>query len=83
MAVVVPSPAVSEVCEATSFTICAPRFWTLAASVISFATVTPSFVTVGAPKLLSIKTLRPRGPSVSFTAFAKTSMPFSISARAR
>ena len=33
---------------------------------ISLATVTPSLVTVGAPKLLSMTTLRPRGPRVTF-----------------
>src|SRR5437667_987070 len=53
LAVVVPSPATSEVFEATSFTICAPMFSNLSASSISFATVTPSLVTVGgAPRLL-------------------------------
>ena len=70
VAVVVPSPAASEVFEATSFTICAPMFSNLSSSSISFATVTPSFVTVGDPKLLSINTLRPFGPNVTRTAFA-------------
>jgi len=42
----------------------------------SFATVTPSFVTVGAPNFLSIITLRPFGPNVTFTAFASLSTPF-------
>ena len=50
VAVVVPSPATSEVLEATSFTICAPMFSNLSFSSISFATDTPSLVTVGAPK---------------------------------
>ena len=49
VAVVVPSPATSEVLDATSFTICAPMFSNLSSSSISLATVTPSLVTVGAP----------------------------------
>src|SRR5690348_12775393 len=43
---------------------------------ISLATVTPSWVTVGAPNFLSSATLRPLGPRVVFTAPASTSMPF-------
>jgi hypothetical protein len=39
-------------------------FSNLSASSISFATVTPSLVMRGAPKDLSITTLRPFGPSV-------------------
>ena len=70
VAVVVPSPATSEVFEATSRTIWAPMFSNLFESSISLATVTPSLVIVGAPKLFSITTLRPLGPSVTFTAFA-------------
>ena len=49
VAVVVPSPATSEVLLATSFTICAPMFSNLFSSSISLATVTPSLVMVGAP----------------------------------
>jgi len=49
VAVVVPSPATSEVLEATSFTICAPMFSNLSFSSISLATETPSLVMVGAP----------------------------------
>ena len=49
VAVVVPSPAMSLVLEATSLTICAPMFWSLSFSSISLATETPSLVTVGAP----------------------------------
>jgi hypothetical protein len=49
VAVVVPSPASSDVLEATSFSICAPMFSNLSLSSISFATETPSFVMVGAP----------------------------------
>ena len=70
VAVVVPSPAMSDVFVATSFTICAPMFSSGSASSISFATVTPSLVTVGAPNFLSMTTFRPLGPSVTFTASA-------------
>src|SRR5947199_3460160 len=82
VAVVVPSPATSEVLDATSFTICAPMFSNLSASSISFATVTPSFVTVGAPQDFSITTLRPRGPRVTVTASARMLMPRSTLVRA-
>ena len=75
MAVVVPSPATSDVLEATSLTICAPMFSTLFSSSISFATVTPSLVMVGAPNFLSITTFRPLGPSVTLTASASLSTP--------
>ncbi len=76
VAVVVPSPATSDVLEATSFTICAPMFSNLSSSSISFATVTPSFVTTGAPKVFSSKTFLPLGPNVAFTAFERVSIPF-------
>src|SRR6187551_3366426 len=82
VAVVVPSPASSEVAEATSFTICAPMFSNLSLSSISFATLTPSLVTVGAPKLFSSTALRPFGPNVTFTAFARIFMPRNIRERA-
>src|SRR6516162_2527741 len=82
VAVVVPSPATSDVLDATSRTICAPMFWYGSSSSISLATLTPSFVTVGEPHFLSRTTLRPRGPSVTFTALARISTPFMISARA-
>ena len=81
VAVVVPSPATSEVFDATSFTICAPMFSNLSLSSISFATDTPSLVIVGAPKLRSSTTLRPLGPSVTFTAFASTLTPTIIRLR--
>src|SRR5713101_3133208 len=68
VAVVVPSPATSEVLVATSRTIWAPMFWKWSARSISFATVTPSLVTVGAPHDFSRTTLRPLGPSVTATA---------------
>jgi hypothetical protein len=82
VAVVVPSPASSDVLEATSFTICAPMFSNLSLSSISFATETPSLVTVGAPKLLSSTALRPLGPSVALTALARMLTPRNIFTRA-
>src|SRR5215210_3665441 len=82
VAVVVPSPATSLVLLATSRTICAPMFSNLSASSISLATVTPSLVIRGAPKLLSSTTLRPFGPSVTFTASERMSTPRSIRSRA-
>ena len=51
-------------------------------SSISLATVTPSLVMRGAPYDLSKTTLRPLGPSVTFTAFASVSMPRSMDWRA-
>src|SRR5215831_6473930 len=82
VAVVVPSPATSEVLEATSRTICAPMFSYLSFSSISLATVTPSLVIVGLPNFLSMTTLRPFGPSVAFTAAAITDTPLSSELRA-
>src|SRR4051794_16502881 len=61
VAVVVPSPATVLVLLATSRTIWAPMFSNLSESSISLATVTPSLVTRGAPKLFSSTTLRPLG----------------------
>ena len=75
VAVVVPSPASSEVFDAASFTSLAPMFSTLSRSSISSATETPSFVTVGPPQLLSSTALRPRGPRVLLTAAASFSTP--------
>ena len=78
VAVVVPSPAISEVLLATSFTICAPMFSNLSLSSISLATDTPSLVMVGAPNERSNTTLRPFGPKVTFTALASTFTPATI-----
>src|SRR5437762_3051765 len=75
VAVVVPSPATSEVLEATSRTICAPMFSSESFNSISFATVTPSLVMTGAPNFFSITALRPFGPSVILTASAKRLTP--------
>src|SRR6266851_4293059 len=82
VAVVVPSPAISEVFDATSRTSCAPIFSYGSSSSISFATVTPSFVIVGLPNFLSRITLRPLGPSVALTARDSFSMPRSNACRA-
>src|SRR6266566_4747020 len=82
VAVVVPSPATSDVLDATSRTSCAPMFSYGSSSSISFATVTPSLVIVGLPNFLSRMTLRPLGPSVAFTAFASFSIPRSKVCRA-
>jgi hypothetical protein len=82
VAVVVPSPAMSLVFEATSRPICAPIFSNLSLSSSSLATVTPSLVMRGAPKLFSMTTLRPFGPSVTFTALARMSTPARMRSRA-
>src|SRR5438132_3318822 len=81
VAVVVPSPATSEVLLATSFTICAPMFSSASPSSISFATVTPSLVIVGDPNFLSRMTLRPFGPSVTLTALARLLTPLRMACR--
>src|SRR5277367_6469903 len=83
VAVVVPSPATSEVLLATSFTICAPMFSKRFSSSISLATVTPSLVMVGEPNDFSITTLRPLGPSVTLTASARVLTPRRMASRAR
>jgi hypothetical protein len=82
VAVVVPSPATVDVLDATSFTICAPMFSYESSSSISLATVTPSLVTVGEPNDFSSTTLRPEGPSVTFTARANFETPRRIASRA-
>ena len=82
VAVVVPSPALSLVFEATSRTIWAPMFSNLSSSSISLATETPSLVERGAPNDFSMTTLRPLGPSVTFTALARVLTPRSMRSRA-
>src|SRR5262245_61548030 len=57
-------------------------FSNLSSSSISLATVTPSLVMRGAPNDLSSTTLRPLGPSVTFTALLRISTPRSILSRA-
>src|SRR3569832_2035268 len=82
VAVVVPSPAMSDVFDATSFTICAPMLASLSSSSTSLATVTPSLVTVGVPQDFSMMTLRPRGPRVTFTVLARMLSPLAMLERA-
>src|SRR5919205_1760178 len=75
VAVVVPSPATSLVLLAASLSSWAPMFSKGSASSMSLATVTPSWVTLGAPYFLSRATLRPFGPRVVLTASARVSTP--------
>src|SRR5262245_9422193 len=82
VAVVVPSPASLLAFWATSLIIWAPRFSYWSSSSISLATVTPSLVTVGAPKDFSRTTTRPEGPSVTLTACASFWTPRRIRSRA-
>src|SRR3954466_14534710 len=82
VAVVVPSPAMSLVFDATSRTICAPMFSNLSLSSTSLATVPRPVVSRGAPKLLSMTALRPLGPKVTFTASARMSTPRIMRSRA-
>src|SRR6266404_7618133 len=72
----------SEVLDATSFTIWAPMLASLSSSSISLATVTPSLVTVGEPQDFSMMTLRPRGPSVTLTVLASMLRPWAMLCRA-
>src|SRR6185369_5750820 len=82
VAVVVPSPARSDVLAATSFSIWAPRFSQTSLSSISLATVTPSLVSVGLPNLREMTTFRPLGPSVTLTACDMVLTPRKSAARA-
>ena len=82
VAVVVPSPATSSVFLATSLTSSAPIFSYGSSSSISLAMETPSLVIVGAPHFFSRTTLRPFGPSVTFTASARMFIPRSRPRRA-
>ena len=82
VAVVVPSPAMSDVLLATSRAMRAPRFSTGSFRSISFATDTPSLVMVGEPNFLSRTTLRPFGPRVTLTASASWFTPRRSACRA-
>src|SRR4051794_21784650 len=82
VAVVVPSPAMSLVLVATSFTSCAPMFSKGSSNSTSRAIDTPSLVIVGAPNFFSSTTLRPRGPSVTRTELASLLTPASRARRA-
>src|SRR2546423_1591430 len=82
VAVVVPSPAMSLVLVATSFTSCAPMSSNGSRRWISLAMVTPSLVIVGVPVSFSSTTLRPLGPSVTLTLSASWLTPASRRRRA-
>lgn len=82
VAVVVPSPAISLVREATSRRSCAPMFSKRSSSSTERATTTPELTICGAPNSRSSSTVRPRGPSVTFTASASVSTPRRIRSRA-
>gem|GEM_PF-2051040 len=75
VAVVVPSPAASFVFEAASLMIEAQIFSNLSSSSISFATVTPSLVTVGPPYDFSRITFLHLGHIVTLTASAIIFIP--------
>src|SRR5512136_1867977 len=77
VAVVVPSPATSDVLDATSLTSWAPMFSQGSLSSTSLATVTPSLVLVGEPNFLSRTMFLPRGPSVAFTTLLRMFTPLS------
>merc|ERR1712235_236024 len=64
VAQVVPSPALSFVLLATSWTSLAPIFCNLSGSSTAFATETPSFVMCGDPHDFSMITVEPFGPIV-------------------
>ena len=81
MAVVVPSPALSLVLEATCSISFAPKLEKGFSISISFATVEPSLTTSGEPNFLSITTFFAFGPIVTFTAFATEFTPFSSASR--
>jgi len=73
VAVVVPSPASSEVLDATSFTICrAPCFPNLSLSRFPWRPRHRPWWTVERRSSCRALQLRPLGPSVTLTAFART-----------
>ncbi|MDT4871522.1 hypothetical protein FQZ97_1066540 [compost metagenome] len=82
VAVVVPSPAISLVRDATSRSNCAPMFSNRFSSSTDLATSTPELTICGEPWSRSRITVRPRGPSVTFTASARASTPCRILSRA-
>ena len=75
VAVVVPSPAISLVLVETDLIKLAPRFSNRSENSMDLATVTPSLVILGAPKVWSMTTFRPLGPKVTWTASAKALAP--------
>ena len=81
VAVVVPSPAISFVLDATSFSSCAPAFSKGFDRLISFAIIIPSFTMLGLPPAFSRTTLRPFGPIVIRTASARALTPLARDCR--
>ena len=75
VAVVVPSPAISLVLDATSWINLAPVFSRGSSSSMSLATVIPSLTIWGAPNFFSNKTFLPFGPIVILTASARVFIP--------
>ena len=67
---VVASPTVFKVLTAASLISWAPIFSYGLSSITSFATLTPSLVTLGDPSKDPIITQFPLGPKVTFTASA-------------
>jgi len=82
VAVVVPSPATSDVFGCNLADELRAMFSRASSSSISFATDTPSFVDSGEPNFFSNTTLRPLGPRVILTASASLLTPRSIAWRA-
>ena len=76
--VVVPSPALEFVCDATCFKILAAVFSKTSSSSTNFATVTPSFVIIGLDPFLERITFLPFGPSVTATLSASLLTPLRI-----
>ena len=81
VAVVVPSPARPSCFAAACSSSFEPTERSPSSIFTSRAIVTPSFTTSGSnPRLIT--TFRPRGPSVTFTAFATVSTPAMSALRA-
>ena len=81
VAVVVPSPALSLVLDATCSINFAPKLEIGFSRLISLATVDPSLTTSGEPNFCSITTFLALGPIVTLTASATVLTPFSIASR--
>ena len=81
VAVVVPSPALSLVFDATCSINFAPKLDIGFSRLISLATVDPSLMMSGEPNFLSITTFFAFGPIVTLTAFATVFTPFSRASR--
>ena len=81
VAVVVPSPALSLVLDATCWISLAPRFSKGSSSSMSRAMVSPSLTMSGEPNFFSSTTFLPLGPMVTFTASARALTPRSRALR--